>query len=72
MTEKNLGRHAGSPQEAFWANLKEGYDLFEADHVPPKVGVCGKRYAFTPGTDGFDGSAPIAAECPAGAAAPKT
>ena len=72
MTEKNLGRHAGSPQAAFWANLKEGYDLFEADHVPPKVGVCGKRYAFTPGTDGSDGSAPIAAECPAGAIPPKT
>jgi murein L,D-transpeptidase YafK len=34
-------------QTAFWQNLKEGYDWFEREHVPPKVSVDGKgRYRF--------------------------
>lgn len=69
MTERNLARHAGSPLAAFWAGLKPGYDLFEASQVPPKVTVCGKRYAFTAGAEGYDGGAPIEAGCPAGASA---
>jgi murein L,D-transpeptidase YafK len=70
MTERNLQRHASSRQNAFWGELKRGYDLFEANHVPPKVSVCGRTYAFAPGADGYDGSTPIAAGCPAGAATP--
>ncbi len=31
---------------AFWSNLKEGSDYFEAVGAEPKVGVCGKRYVF--------------------------
>ena len=69
MTERNLARHAQSPLAPFWASLKPGYDLFEASHIPPKVSACGKRYAFTPGADGYDGGAPIDAGCPAGTAA---
>jgi murein L,D-transpeptidase YafK len=65
MTETNLNRHAGSPQSPFWTGLKPGYDLFEANLIPPKVSVCGKKYAFSPGADGSDGSAPIEAGCPA-------
>jgi murein L,D-transpeptidase YafK len=65
MTDRNLAKHASSPQSAFWTSLKPGYDLFDASHVPPKVTVCGKRYAFAPGGDGYDGSAPIEAGCPA-------
>lgn len=65
MTDRNLAKYASSPQSAFWTGLKPGYDLFDASHVPPKVSVCGKRYAFAPGADGYDGSAPIEAGCPA-------
>ncbi|WP_291173981.1 murein L,D-transpeptidase family protein [Hyphomicrobium sp.] len=69
MTERNLARHAGSPLADFWAGLKPGYDLFEASQIPPKVSVCGKRYAFAPGAEGSNGAAPIEAGCPAGAPA---
>ncbi|WP_439543733.1 L,D-transpeptidase family protein [Hyphomicrobium sp.] len=65
LTEKNLSRHIASPQHAFWTSLKPGYDLFEASQTPPKVSVCGKSYAFAPGGEGYDGSGPIEAGCPA-------
>lgn len=33
---------------SFWANLKEGYDLFEKDHRPPRVRVDSEgRYRFS-------------------------
>jgi murein L,D-transpeptidase YafK len=44
MTEANLAAHAESPWHAFWLNLKEAYDAFERTHVPPRVGVCDRRY----------------------------
>jgi murein L,D-transpeptidase YafK len=65
MTERNLARHSGSKQSAFWGDLKRGYDLFEASQVPPKVSVCGKSYAFSPGSEGYDGSGVIEAGCAA-------
>jgi murein L,D-transpeptidase YafK len=34
---------------SFWRNLKEGYDLFEADLVPPQVSVKDGRYRFRSG-----------------------
>lgn len=66
MTERNLELYGGTRNSAFWTSLKPGYDLFEASQVPPKVSVCGKRYAFTAGSEGYDGGAPIDAACPAG------
>ncbi|MGE8940534.1 L,D-transpeptidase family protein [Leptospira interrogans] len=44
MTEENLAQHAGSEWQDFWLNLKQGYDAFEVAHVPPRIGVCDKRY----------------------------
>lgn len=46
MSDTNLARHAASPWIDFWRNLKEGYDAFEETHVPPRVGLCDKRYAI--------------------------
>jgi murein L,D-transpeptidase YafK len=69
MTKRNLDRYANSPLAAFWMGLKPGYDLFEASHVPPKVSVCGKRYAFAAGEAGYDGGGPIEPGCPDGTAA---
>ena len=50
MTEKNMQRYAASPDMMqFWRDLKVGYDRFEESRLPPKVGICGKRYVTRPG-----------------------
>lgn len=46
MTTTALADHASSPWLGFWRNLKQGYDLFEADFTPPKVGACKGEYRF--------------------------
>jgi len=46
MTDEKMAEHAASPWYPFWQNLKEGYDAFERDKLPPKVSVCGQRYLF--------------------------
>lgn len=46
MTPANMAAHAGHRWFDFWRNLKEGYDLFEATHVPPQVHVRNARYVF--------------------------
>lgn len=46
MTAETLARHRRSPWHGFWENLQEGYDLFERDHVPPRVSVRDQRYRF--------------------------
>ena len=66
MSDESLAWRSKSSQIAFWRNLKEGHDLFEANLVPPKVRVCGKKYVFAPGGAVRDGSAPIATKCSAG------
>lgn len=46
MNEANLSANAASPHLAFWRNLKEGTDIFDATKLPPAVDVCEKRYVF--------------------------
>ncbi len=46
MTARNLAKFRNDPNAAFWQNLKEGSDYFEALGEEPKVGLCGKRYVF--------------------------
>jgi murein L,D-transpeptidase YafK len=46
MTAMNMARHRNNPNFAFWKELNEGYDNFEATHQEPKVAVCEKRYVF--------------------------
>jgi murein L,D-transpeptidase YafK len=46
MTAQNMALHRSDPEYAFWRNLKQGYDLFEATKQPVQVGYCGKAYAF--------------------------
>lgn len=55
MTDANFARHASHPHVAFWRELQRGNDLFEAAHLPPRVGVCGGRYVFEAGTAGPGG-----------------
>lgn len=63
MTERNLALYSGGAWDAYWANLKTGYDLFETDRVPPTVGVCNKSYAFASGARTRDPSGPVTAQC---------
>ena len=46
MTAENMARHKHSKWIKFWENLKEGYDLFEMDRVPPDTTVKQKKYVF--------------------------
>lgn len=46
MTKENLERYKDISWYPFWKNLKEGYDLFERDKIPPLVRVKGRRYIF--------------------------
>lgn len=45
-TEKNLDKNKKSEWIDFWLNLKEGYDLFEINKIPPKFVVKNNRYVF--------------------------
>jgi murein L,D-transpeptidase YafK len=47
MTEANFAKYDYPEWNGFWRNLKEGHDLFERTHRPPRVSVCGTRYGFT-------------------------
>jgi hypothetical protein len=49
MTAENLVRHRLDPNIAFWRQLKEGSDRFEATGEEPVVSVSAGRYAFRPG-----------------------
>lgn len=49
MTAQNMARYRNDPNYDFWVNLKEGYDYFELTKVPPRVGVCDKKYTFAAG-----------------------
>jgi murein L,D-transpeptidase YafK len=63
MTERNVRIRKGERWSGFWADLKEGYDMFEAHHVPPVISVCDGRYAFAPGSTATVGE-PIEDRCP--------
>ncbi|WP_291173979.1 murein L,D-transpeptidase family protein [Hyphomicrobium sp.] len=44
MTQEKLDRFKKHKWYAFWKTLKEGYDFFEANRIPPAVAVCERRY----------------------------
>lgn len=47
LSEKKLERFKRSGNYLFWKNLKEGYDLFEAKKIPPRIKVVDKKYVFS-------------------------
>ncbi len=55
MTPENMALHRNNEYFAFWKNLKEGSDHFEATRQPPRLASCGRRYVFNPadGTGSF-------------------
>jgi len=46
MTDKKMEKYANSKWIDFWKNLKDGYDWFESEKIPPTVGVKDKKYTF--------------------------
>ena len=46
MTNDNLETYSHREWYPFWNNLKEGYDFFEDNRLPPNVVVINGRYAF--------------------------
>ena len=44
MTDEKLARFKRHRWYRFWAMLKQGYDYFEINRVPPTVAVCEHRY----------------------------
>lgn len=65
MTARNMARHRDDRNIAFWSNLKEGYDIFEATRQQPQVSSCGRRYVFNTVFPGGNPVDPLAA-CPLG------
>ncbi len=57
MTSANLAAHRKDDWYEFWANLKEGYDYFEATRLAPNLAVCGKRYVVNADFNGARASA---------------
>jgi len=46
MTDENMALYSQNIWYDFWENLKEGYDYFEAEHIPPQVKVKDEKYIF--------------------------
>jgi murein L,D-transpeptidase YafK len=66
MTAPLLAAYGGGQWDGFWRDLKAGYDLFEASHTPPQIGVCAKRYVAKGGAPGSLGDGELAERCELG------
>src|SRR3954447_26917186 len=51
MTAENMVKYRSDPNIAFWRQLKEGSDRFEATGEEPAVSVSAGRYVFKPARD---------------------
>lgn len=46
MTDENMALYSESEWYDFWVNLKEGYDYFEVEKIPPHIKVEEKKYTL--------------------------
>ncbi|WP_417307713.1 2-dehydro-3-deoxyphosphooctonate aldolase [Devosia sp.] len=60
LSSEALSAAADAPWLGFWRNLKQGYDLFEAQRQPPKVAACAGRYVFGTEAEGSECAAIVA------------
>lgn len=49
MTKENMAEHSENRWYDFWTNLKEGYDYFETEKLPPRIKVKNGRYIISEG-----------------------
>ena len=47
MTEDNMAHYSENKWYSFWTNLKEGYDYFEAEKLPPTIKVENSQYIIS-------------------------
>ena len=47
MTEKRMAKSKDSEYYAFWENIKDGYEYFEKNKVPPVITVKNKKYVIS-------------------------
>lgn len=47
MNTTNMQKYSSSTHLSFWKNLKQGYDFFETNKLPPKIEVNGLKYVFS-------------------------
>jgi len=47
MTDENMLKHRDNIWYDFWLNLKDGYDFFEKNGIPPNVEVSDYKYIFS-------------------------
>jgi len=64
MTNENFNRYDIPEWRDFWRNLKEGYDLFERTHRPPRISVCDNTYGFEAASKIEAANPPAIAVCP--------
>lgn len=50
LNESNMQAHTTYKWYPFWLNLKEGFDFFESERIPPEITVHEGRYQFTSGS----------------------
>ena len=66
LSPARLAAYRNHPSVAFWREMKPGYDLFEANRVPPQISVCQKRYAAEPGEAAARSAPALRTACPRG------
>jgi len=47
MNEENMALYANNKWYDFWTNLKEGYDYFEMEKIPPSIQVKNRQYIIS-------------------------
>ncbi len=47
MTKENMAVHSENKWVDFWMNLKEGYDYFETEKLPPSIKVRNRQYIIS-------------------------
>lgn len=63
MTAEKMAQNRSDPNFGLWADLKQGYDIFEVARRQPTVSYCGGRYVFEAKFEAGEPTDPLAA-CP--------
>jgi murein L,D-transpeptidase YafK len=71
MTDERLAAYDWHPWAEFWRELKPAYDLFEETRIPPRTGVCNKRYVVEPGQAAVVSAPALQTLCPSSTSLPK-
>ena len=62
-TPVNMYLHGANKWAPFWRQLQAGYELFETTRLPPRIGVCNKRYTVAAGRPADRGGNALTRTC---------